>query len=72
MTKKDSFLSFLGTPLFSGRLWVEGVIKEGKFNVDVVRAKPEGRGAGQPVRHTRRATSAILRERPKYPEEEKW
>lgn len=72
MTEKDSFLSFLSTPLCAGRLWMEAFIKEGAWNQDVVRAKPEGRGAGQSVRHTRRSLAAILRERPQYPEEEKW
>jgi hypothetical protein len=72
MTEKDTFLSFLSTPLYAGRLWMEEFLKKGSWDQDVVRAKPEGRGAGQPVRHTRRSAAAILRERPKYPEEEKW
>jgi hypothetical protein len=71
MTKKDTFLPFLGTPLCAGRMWIEDVLKEGSWNSDVVRASPQGRGAGQPVKTTRRSAAAILRERPKYPEEER-
>lgn len=72
MTEKDTFLPFLGIPFFAGRQWIEDFLKEGRFDEDVVRAQPEGRGAGQPVRSTRRAVSGIPRERPRYPEEDKW
>jgi len=57
--------------MFAGRMWVEEFIKEGAWNEDVVPVITGGRGDGKVIRSTRRSATAILRERPKYPEEEK-